>query len=145
MPNVKNAARDVRTVCKALPKNAFNTLKKNRNGNRNSQWSDVERQFKTDCDMAQRIILTPSPQNSLLQQIDPVYTEDVYERAMENIGKQPECLPMKSFTPRCANGSKASEPEYVSPINGQPIHRFPGMRKGRKSRKNSRKSRKSRR
>jgi len=144
MPNVKNAARDVRAVCKAMPRNAFNTLKKNRNGNRNSQWSDVERQFKTDCDMAQRIILTPSPQNSLLQQIDPVYTEDVYQRAMENIGKPASCLPLKSFTPHCANGSKAPEPEYLSPINGQPIQRFPGMRKGRKSRK-SRKSRKNRR
>lgn len=113
--NVKNAARDVRAYCKALPRNAFRTLKMNRSGNRNTQWADVERQFKDDCDMAQRIILTPSPQNSMLQQMDPMYTEGVFERVMENIGEPETCLAMKSFTPRCKRG--------------------PSSRKGRKSRR----------
>lgn len=134
MSNVKNGARDVRTYCRTLPRNAFNTLKKAKNGNRNTQWANVERQFKTDCDMAQRILLTPSPQNSMLQQIDPVYTESVYERAMENLGKPTSCLPMKSFTPSCMSGNRGNN-VALSPINGQPIQRLPGMRKGRKSRK----------
>lgn len=100
--NAKDPARDVRTICKALPKNTFNKAAANNYGNRGTQWRDVERQFKTDCDMAQRIILTPKPNNSMLQTIDPNYSETVYTRVMENAGLQPSCLNLKTVA--CKSG-----------------------------------------
>jgi hypothetical protein len=100
--NFKTAARNVKTICSAMPKNAFNTLKKkNASADRNIQWEAVEHQFKTDCDIAQRILMTSDPQRSLLDQMNPEYTADIYERVLGNIGQTVPCLPLKSFNMPC--------------------------------------------
>ena len=117
--NFKNAARNVKTICSAMPKNAFNTLKKkNASSERNIQWEAVEQQFKRDCDIAQRILMTSDPQRSLLEQMDPDYTADIYERVLGNIGQIPSCLPLKSGSSSCKS--------------------VPKTRKGRKNRKTRR-------
>jgi hypothetical protein len=102
-----------------MPKNAFNTLKKlNSSADRNIQWEAVEHQFKRDCDIAQRILMSSDPQRSLLEQMNPEYTADIYDRVLSNIGLTPSCLPLKTGSSSCKS--------------------VPKTRKGRKNRKTRR-------
>jgi len=84
--NLKAPAREVQTICKnSRVKQALNKLAAAKNsGDRDEQWGQVKRQFTTNCDMAQRIVLTPNPQPSLLEKIDLEYTKGIADRVLTN-------------------------------------------------------------
>jgi len=84
--NLKANAREVQTICKnTRVKQALNKLAAAKNsGDRDEQWGQVKRQFTTNCDMAQRIVLTPNPQPSLLEKIDLEYTKGIADRVLTN-------------------------------------------------------------
>jgi hypothetical protein len=110
----KVKARDVKKICQAMPKNVFSRLT-GKNGNTSAtQWKDVERQFKTDCDMAQRILLTPNPNASLLETMDPEYTYGVYDTALETLGEPSTCVSLESYrSPKCfSNVTRSNRKSY---------------------------------
>ena len=84
--NLKANAREVQKVCKnTRVKQALNKLAaSNTSADRGEQWGQVARQFTTNCDMAQRIVLTPNPQPSMLDKIDLAYTKGIAERVIAN-------------------------------------------------------------
>ena len=89
--NLKAPAREVHTICKNPSiKNGLQKLAaSSKSGNRSSQWSQVGEQFRANCDMAQRIVLTPDPNSQLLSKIDPEYTKNVAERVLTNVAALP--------------------------------------------------------
>ena len=85
--NLKANAREVQKVCRnTRVKQALNKLvTSNKSADRGKQWKQVGEQFRTNCDMAQRIVLTPNPQPSLLEKIDLEYTKGIADRVLANI------------------------------------------------------------
>jgi hypothetical protein len=84
--NLKANAREVQKVCRnTRVKQALNKLvTSNKLADRGKQWKQVGEQFRTNCDMAQRIVLTPNPQPSLLEKIDLEYTKGIADRVLAN-------------------------------------------------------------
>ena len=84
--NLKANAREVQKVCRnTRVKNGLQKLAaSNTSADRGEQWGQVARQFTTNCDMAQRIVLTPNPQPSMLDKIDLAYTKNIAERVVAN-------------------------------------------------------------
>jgi hypothetical protein len=84
--NLKANAREVQKVCRnTRVKQALNKLvTSNKSADRGKQWKQVGEQFRTNCDMAQRIVLTPNPQPSLLEKIDLEYTKGIADRVLAN-------------------------------------------------------------
>ena len=84
--NLKAPAREVQKVCRntRVTKALKNLARTNTSADRDHQWSKVERQFTTNCDMAQRIVVTPNPQPSMLATMDPEYTKSIADRVVAN-------------------------------------------------------------
>jgi hypothetical protein len=89
--NLKAAAKEVHAICKnPSVKNGLQKLAaSNTSANRGTQWSQVGEQFRTNCNVAQRIVLTPNPNSQLLSKIDPAYTKNVAERVLSNVAELP--------------------------------------------------------
>lgn len=84
--NLKAPARKVQEVCKntRVKKGLQKLVNSNTSADRGQQWGQVQRQFMTNCDMAQRIVLTPTPQASMLATMDPEYTKSIADRVLAN-------------------------------------------------------------
>ena len=84
--NSKAAAKEVQKVCRnTRVKNGLQKLvNSNTSADRGKQWGQVKRQFMTNCDMAQRIVATPTPNSQLLSKIDLEYTKGIAERVLAN-------------------------------------------------------------
>lgn len=84
--NLKANAREVQKVCRntRVKKGLQKLVNSNTSADRDQQWGQVQRQFTTNCDMAQRIVATPSPQPSMLDKIDLEYTKGIAERVIAN-------------------------------------------------------------
>jgi hypothetical protein len=89
--NLKAAAKEVHAICKNPSiKNGLQKLAaSNTSANRGAQWGQVEEQFRTNCNVAQRIVLTPNPNSQLLSKIDPSYTKNIAERVLTNVAELP--------------------------------------------------------
>jgi hypothetical protein len=89
--NLKAAAKEVHAICKNPSiKNGLQKLAtSNTSANRGAQWGQVGEQFRTNCNIAQRIVLTPNPNSQLLSKIDPAYTKNIAERVLTNVAELP--------------------------------------------------------
>jgi hypothetical protein len=84
--NLKAPARKVQEVCRntRVKKALQKLVASNTSADRGEQWGQVSKQFSTNCDTAQRIILTPTPTEQLLKQMDPEYTKSIADRVLAN-------------------------------------------------------------
>ena len=137
--NLKAPAREVQTICKnPRVKQALNKLSAAKNsGDRDEQWGQVKRQFTTNCDMAQRIVLTPNPQPSLLEKIDLEYTKGIADRVLTNNSSN-ELNKLKKERNTLKAGLNSIDEDPTSPSEG-------GKRRRRNKTNRKQRNRKTRR
>ena len=142
--NLKANAREVQKVCRnTRVKQALNKLvSSNTSADRGEQWGQVKRQFTTNCDMAQRIVLTPNPQPSMLDKIDLAYTKNIAERVVANANNSSnELNKLKKERQNLVVGLNSIDEDPTAPSQGGKRRR-----RNKTNRKNrNRKTRKNRR
>ena len=142
--NLKANAREVQKVCRnTRVKNGLQKLAaSNTSADRGEQWGQVARQFTTNCDMAQRIVLTPNPQPSMLDKIDLAYTKNIAERVVANVNNSSnELNKLKKERQNLVVGLNSIDEDPTAPSQGGKRRR-----RNKTNRKNrNRKTRKNRR
>ena len=124
--NSKAAAKEVQKVCRnTRVKNGLQKLvDSNTSADRGKQWGQVKRQFMTNCDMAQRIVATPTPNSQLLSKIDLEYTKGIAERVLANSrNSSNELNKLKKERANLKAGLESIDEDPTSPSQGGKRHR----------------------
>ena len=137
--NLKAPAREVQKICKnPRVKQALNKLSAAKNsGDRDEQWGQVKKQFTTNCDMAQRIVVTPKPTDQLLSAIDLEYTKGIADRVLTNNSSN-ELNKLKKERNTLKAGLNSIDEDPTSPSEG-------GKRRRRNKTNRKQRNRKTRR
>lgn len=87
--SIKAPAREVKNICGSVPKTAFTEVINSAGSNTHkTQWLNVKRFWNQSCNTAQKIVLTPRPNVSLLKNIDPVWSRNIRDAVVATGGRR---------------------------------------------------------
>jgi len=87
--SIKAPAREVKTICSTVPKTAFTEIINSTPSNTHkTQWLNVKRFWNQSCNTAQKIVVTPRPNASLLKNIDPAWSRNIRDAVVATGGRR---------------------------------------------------------
>ncbi len=87
--SIKAPAREVKTICSTVPKTAFTEIINSAGSNTHkTQWLNVKRFWNQSCNTAQKILVTPRPNVSLLKNIDPAWSRNIRDAVVATGGRR---------------------------------------------------------
>jgi hypothetical protein len=87
--SIKAPAREVKTICSSVPKTAFTEIINSAGSNTHkTQWLNVKRFWNQSCNTAQKIVVTPRPNVSLLKNIDPAWSRNIRDAVLPSGGRR---------------------------------------------------------
>ena len=87
--SIKAPAREVKTICSTVPKTAFTEIINSAGSNTHkTQWLNVKRFWNQSCNTAQKIVVTPRPNVSLLKNIDPAWSRNIRDAVLPSGGRR---------------------------------------------------------
>jgi hypothetical protein len=87
--SIKAPAREVKSICSTVPKTAFTEIINSAGSNTHkTQWSNVKRFWNQSCNTAQKIVVTPRPNVSLLKNIDPAWSRNIRDAVLPSGGRR---------------------------------------------------------
>jgi hypothetical protein len=87
--SIKTPAREVKTICSSVPKTAFTEIINSAGSNTHkTQWLNVKRFWNQSCNTAQKIVVTPRPNVSLLKNIDPAWSRNIRDAVLPSGGRR---------------------------------------------------------
>jgi hypothetical protein len=87
--SIKAPAREVKSICSTVPKTAFTEIINSAGSNTHkTQWLNVKRFWNQSCNTAQKIVVTPRPNVSLLKNIDPAWSRNIRDAVLPSGGRR---------------------------------------------------------
>jgi len=87
--SIKAPAREVKSICSSVPKTAFTEIINSAGSNTHkTQWLNVKRFWNQSCNTAQKIVVTPRPNVSLLKNIDPAWSRNIRDAVLPSGGRR---------------------------------------------------------
>jgi hypothetical protein len=79
----------VKSICSTVPKTAFTEIINSAGSNTHkTQWLNVKRFWNQSCNTAQKIVVTPRPNVSLLKNIDPAWSRNIRDAVLPSGGRR---------------------------------------------------------